>query len=214
VAPKYARSFKITTTTLAPAAKGWLQALLFTPKIQPSAPRSSFYIINVYLPSGTNHREKKPMLRALLDLNNSIPAFVSGDFNFTETYADNPSTSSRLTITGSALSVWEKAKSHLRLREVHQPAPTHLFHSNNNINSRSSRIDRHYSSLSEAEEAVLLPKCYARASPGFGHTTLSLIFGRRGEGSPSRPRSCPSYLADNLPFMKAVRARWGGAQGR
>ena len=91
---------------------------------------------------------------------------MCGDFNMTDNENDSPTASSYLTMRGDTLRAWEELLDTLCLREVPQDTHTHYFISTKVQDCRSSRIDRIYTTLRDADLLVITPSTFIPVTSG------------------------------------------------
>jgi ribonuclease HI len=234
ISPEFARSYAITEVPLSSRANGRVQVLRFSSRFNPSQPRSSFVIINVYLTSGHSGpalKSKYRELRTLRALTPDVPIFLAGDFNFVEHIDDSASGTRDTFLTGQALTEWDLLVDRLGLTEVHQPLDTFFRLASDSAHSRTSRLDRIYSSLTGAEgmlvnlSAFIPHTTYDPASafqsaqtthPGkklgcFDHAPVSLV------PSPTEARTrrglcVPKWLAQVPGIAAQVDLLWSGVR--
>ncbi len=228
--------YDIEPVTLGAAAAGHVQALRFTPSslalhLQP------FNLVNVYFKSGQTMAIKQRQIATLLAVQPDARTFLCGDLNFTEHQADAPDDNSRHHLTGAAAATWASVVRHLSLREVFQPVHTHYFISSQPSKCYTSRLDRFYTSLSEADLTQIRPHAfipyikhnilnsYRRASlPSNNqphlqapvsdslhppHMPVVLSFTAVAPQPRSQP-TAPPALARSAFVVDNVRLRWGG----
>jgi ribonuclease HI len=154
---------------------------------------SPINIINVHIPS--NETDKH--IKKLLTIDGSIHTILGGDFNFTEHAIDNPSDTSKLTISGETLTTWIKVKQHFKFREIHQPIHTHYAPSEKITETRTSRIDRIYTNHSDADFMMVNPITYIH------HINTTEINERRYQTDPVAPFMAPyeGFISDHLPII-------------
>ena len=174
--------YTITQLDLPVEAKGRVLALHLRSKIAPDEPRAHINIVNVYFSTGqSDMRGKAGQIGALAHLDNTAHTVVGGDFNFVEDQADCTGALGNCCLTSPALDVWTKEVARLRLRDVAQDSHTRFRV--NATNPASSRLDRFYTSISDAELALLRQKTFpvfAGATQSRCHATLHdrLVSGR------------------------------------
>lgn len=120
--------------------KGRVQIRRYAPK----APRySAFQLVNVYLHAGPNFKASTPLLEALLKVDNQLPTFLTGDWNFITRSEDTTSPSYPMPPT-PFLNLFQKVLDHFKVSEL--PHDHHTFyHSSHDPNqARSTRLDRFY----------------------------------------------------------------------
>jgi exonuclease III len=173
--------YKHTTHPLPRVAQGYAQAVSFAPRGGKEA--KPFLFINLYL-IGDNEAKLLAILGALLGVPTQQHVYLTGDLNFIEHDDDTTSTrtgSSRL--TGKAQAIWNKVVERFKLREITQSVHTYAHDHTDQDGvrvTRSTRIDRMYTSLGDAAAAIyedlltvtnpewLLQKSFS------GHAPLSL----------------------------------------
>ena len=155
VSKKYARNFNIEELTLPAPTTGRIQAIRFTSKAHPTIAKAGFDLVNVYLPAGNKAKVRLDLLSTLPLLHTIGHIFLCGDFNFTVEGQDTSNTDSSIKLNITELDRWEKLRDRLRLREVDQTTHTHFALMEDTSLSRSSRIDRIYTSHTDAELSVM-----------------------------------------------------------
>ena len=141
--------------TLPPDTTGRVQAIRFTSKAHPTIAKAGFDLFNVYLPAGDKAKKRLDLLTTLPPLLTPGHSFLCGDFNFTVEGQDTSNTDSSIKLNTAQFDRWEKLRDRLRLREVEQETHTHFALMDDTTLSRSSRIDRIYTSLTDAELSVM-----------------------------------------------------------
>ena len=217
-------------------AIGRVQSLLLTPRSTHTHLRP-FYVTNVHLSSSSDIL-KRQQLKLLLLLDPSIHHVLLGDFNFTETQEDAPSHTSTLPIRGQTLSVWTRVLQHLKVSEIPQPIHTHYFLTHDFAKCRTSRIDRIYTSHTDAELTVIAPSAYLppmRNSPinaynrlnhrnssatnnlykthhSSDHVPVNLTFSLHSPPT-RRGVSYPAWLGEEKIVLDYIEANWEGIEG-
>ena len=153
----FAADFNIVEVPHSEAVRGRVQTLRFNSLSHPATPKASFHVSNVYLQAGNGVQLRFSQLSTLLSLDDTIHSFVLGDFNMTDCPEDSPAVTSKLHVTGVLLLAWEALMGKLGLREHYQPTHTHFAICDDVTNSRSSRIDRIYSTLTDADFKIVAP---------------------------------------------------------
>ena len=190
-------------------------------------------IVNLYLQTGDNYGTKKSQIDLLLPLVPISPyIYVGGDFNFVEDKdRDTSSNSNYYDPTDQFLDSWSDFKDKLGLREVFQSSHTHFGISREGKTCYSSRLDRIYTSLSEADWAAFRPFTYIPVIPhsilGSGpletdvtvadvdrcttgipdHLPVALSY-TPIPGECKRDPSIPRWVADHPDFKKYFEVRW------
>lgn len=137
--------------------KGRVQALICTAK---SKDDTSMIIINVHLPAGADWKAKLHHLQVIDRYLGRLTRHqlkhyrlhMTGDFNFVESPGKDVTTASHsdnFTLRGRFRDHWSRFKSRYRLTEAHQPVHTHYGRTSNG--PVTSRLDRHYIGMSQAE---------------------------------------------------------------
>jgi endonuclease/exonuclease/phosphatase family metal-dependent hydrolase len=203
VSPSFHHHYHILPVGLHRAARGRVQVLRFTPVVPLS--HSPLRLINVYLSSGFSRQaEKRRQLRTLLPLTDDMHTIMLGDFNFTESPSDNPSSQSSLHLTGRTKADWDRIVERLRLQEVFQPVHTHYHICSVLAKCRTSRIDRVYVSHSETDRTIITPTAYIAHTK---HNILNVykrVTHLRGRAM-SRASSLPDHLQPSEQGAAAVR---------
>ena len=136
----------------------------------------SLNLINVYLDASSDIKKKESQLNGLFKLSKRNLTYLGGDFNFTE--HPNDSTNEKVALPAN----WAAVLDHFSLREIKQDTHSYFFGSQEASIYRSSRIDRIYTSHSEADltvrtpHAVILGQCTpSRTSYNF-HLPVAVNF--------------------------------------
>ena len=113
----------------------------------------SFRALNVYLATGTDHHNRRAhQLKLLNRIPNDMHMIMGGDFNFVECPKDTTNYSQYHHLKKGASKQWERLKRKQNLWEVPQDVHTNIAINNDDPHkTRTSRIDRFYISLTEAE---------------------------------------------------------------
>ena len=153
---------------------GHIQATTLTNKHNSALP--SLNLINVYLDASGDIKKKEKQLKSLFKLSRLNLNYLGGDFNFTE--HSNDSTNEKVALPAN----WAAILDHFNLREVKQDTHSYFFGSQEASIYRSSRIDRIYTSHTEADltvrtpHAVILGQCTpSRTSYNF-HLPIAMNF--------------------------------------
>ena len=192
----YAAGFVIEEVPHTEAVRGRVQTLRFNSISHPSILKASFHVSNVYLQSGHCVQKRFSQLSSLLSLDPKIHSFAMGDFNMTDCPEDSPSGASKLRLSGVLLAAWEALMGKLGLREHYQPTHTHFAICDDVTVSRSSRIDKIFSSLSDADFKVVAPVVFVapygtRSTEEFRRCKLE------GDGPSEAFRK--HFLSDHIP---------------
>ena len=155
VSKGYGRNFHMKELTLPSHTKGRIQSIRFTSKAHPRIAKAGFDLSNVYLPAGDKAKERLDLLTSLPSLCTPGHAFLCGDFNFTTEGSDTSNNDASIKLNINEFDRWEKLCDQLHLREVAQETHTHFALMDDTSLSRSSRIDRIYTSHTDAELSVL-----------------------------------------------------------
>ena len=170
VSPRLQKLFNITQISTGSSLVGHALPLLFAPK----APGlHGFLDINVYLYAGSEQHKKAQMLDELKKIKPHTYTFVSGDFNLIETREDTSSDTDYHVMGPRLFDAWQDFLTHFNLSEVTQSTHTYYHITRDLKKSRTTRLDRHYTSLSEVDLAVTIPDASIAAVP---HSILN-IFG-------------------------------------
>jgi ribonuclease HI/exonuclease III len=159
VSTKVQRMYHIQPIPLPEAQDGRVQVIRFTSKAHPTIAEASFTLVNVYLPANGLNAGKighlSTLLRPHIKRRLKGRIFMCGDFNFITEAGDatNPHASIRLGKTDKV--EWERVEHGLGLREIKQDTHTHFALTQEVSHTRSSRIDRIYTSLTDAELSVI-----------------------------------------------------------
>ena len=216
--------------TLPEALRGKALVLILKPR---TGEGPDLVIVNLYLQTGDNYAIKKSQIDLLLPLVPASPSlYVGGDFNFVENKArDTSSNSTYYDLTDGFLDSWTDFKDKLGLREVFQSSHTHFGTSKEGKACSSSRLDRIYTSLSEAEWAAFLPYTYIPTVPHsllgsrpLGVDVTAADVDRCATGIPDhlpvalsytpipgeekRDPSIPRWVADHPDYKKYFEVRW------
>ena len=181
-----------------------------------SAHFRDFVLDNLYLSSGSAQAAKRRQLSGLVH-NKGDTIFMGGDFNFTESLEDGGSL-----LSGPTASVWHNLCSSLGLREVYQGGLTF------SRGDTSSRLDRFYCNLDEADRLLYTPMAYLKASGAadIGKTGIAAdnalftdhhpvsmrLFST--ERSKNRGFNCPRWIAKEEVFVDHFRHQWTMRQGK
>ena len=175
-----------------------------------------FILDNLYLKSGSAMKQKQTQLESLSH-GEGDTVFMGGDFNFTEREEDGGTP-----ISGQAAKTWSRLCQELGLVEIYQGAHTFCR------SSVTSRIDRFYCNLSEADRSLYSPFAYLKASKAADisinrnkleeglftdhHPVSMRIFST--EQSKERDFNCPRWIAKEEVFADYLRNRWIRRQGK
>ena len=226
VSQKYGRNFHMEELTLPPTTAGRVQAIRFSAKAYPTIAKAGFDLFNVYLPAGDKAKERLDLLTTIPPLKTPGHSFLCGDFNFTVEEQDTSNSDSSIRLKTTEFDRWEQLYicDRLRLKEVTQGTHTHFALMDDTSLSRSSRIDRIYTSLTDAELSVM--KAMAEVNLTGTHTAahaakLSSFLG----DDPSKGLKADfrrMHVSDHLPvtvrffslaptkLAEAIREAWTG----
>lgn len=155
----FAQKYYIEEIPLGIAAQGRILVLSFRSKEFPLDNKAHFNVANVYLSSGQGDMMgKEAQIATLAALDPQVRSLVGGDFNFVENEEDCSGELANCCLTGLAKRTWLEIKARLGLRDVHQE--THTRFRRSKASPSSSRLDRFYSSTSEAESSLLAEHTY------------------------------------------------------
>lgn len=241
VSKRYGRNYLMEELTLPPSTAGRVQAIRFTAKAHLTIAKAGFDLFNAYLPAGDMAKKRLDLLSTLPHLNTPGHIFMCGDFNFTVGCQDTSNNDSSIRLTATEFDRWEKLCDRLRLREVSQDTHTHFALMDDSSLSRSSRIDRIYTTLTDAELSTMtaLAEVNLTGTPTIAHATKlnSLIGDDPTKGlkadfrrlhvsdhlpvsvrffslAPTKLRSfnAPAWLGKKTSIAEAVREAWTGYQ--
>ena len=231
VSKRYARLQTISVVSLGEDAKGWLQAIQVAP-VEGEAGEVHI-IVNFYGPSGDRMEERLGLLDQLRGLELRGNLFLVGDFNMIDESRDATSPDASIILAGAHRERWNNLLSDMALQEVRQD--THTYYCINDEDPRSSRIDRIYISMSNADRALVTPLAHVEyAGPGpallardiaagkgvssklkklhvSDHVPVALTFeeGRRYRSA----FKAPSWLAQDEELIRKIRDAWTGFEG-
>ena len=169
VSPSLSTKYHISQNNLDKKLDGHALALEFVSKQNTV---HSFLDINLYLYAGADQTKKADMLDLIINnIDRQRFVFVSGDSNLIDSPHDTSSDTNYHTFTDSLFNSWNNFLDHFRLREITQSTHTYYHITKNLINSRTSRLDRHYISFTETDLAVTMPDATIAAVP---HSVLSV----------------------------------------
>ena len=209
-----ASAFDITERHIVP---GYIQSLTFKPK--QDNPNSGLSLINVYMRSNNQPMALSFLsaLRAAFPKPQSRQLFACGDWNLTQHRSDSSGQKDHFASTPALRQAFSECLASLNLTEVYQPLHTRV-----SPHQGSSRLDRFYTSLSIAEQALTGPEAslpHHPHLPGTGdkkgpsdHFPVMLSYVQQLERG-SRFK-IPEWLARNANFLAEVRTRLVGNQGR
>ena len=139
----------VTKVKLDPCLKGYVLALLITPM---DAVLKPYTIFNIYL-SSQDAAARFKQLKAIMLVPAPEFSFWGGDWNF----ITDPEDTSTTTFTDQPqnfLDLWSDFTSHFSLKEIYQPLHTYYHVCSDVALTTTRRLDRFYSSLTEADLAV------------------------------------------------------------
>ena len=197
----YADRFTITHSEPIP---GYLQHLCFKDS---TGEWPDFDIVNIYMEKD----RASVFFNSIGDLSFSPSGyrFLLGDFNFIEAGIDTTADAPKY-LPESTRNQWTGLLSQLRLKEVHQDDHTYFHMSKGTV--RSSRIDRIYASLSEADWELsnpsprVHPPCNADINSLSQHMPLGLRFTPR-EKNCRGPR-IPDWVVQDDRYISMVADQW------
>jgi exonuclease III len=155
--------FTIESTTLPHEHPGYMQGLTLNPRRHHNEGGKSkpLQLFNLYLPN--DHKLKRPIFKTLLSLpkpNPDTTTILVGDLNFVDHPEDCSPPSHNLALDHHTHDIWTKVLTKYRLHEETQPMHTHYFITNDILSTRTSRIDKIFTSYSTTEEAIIHPATY------------------------------------------------------
>jgi len=153
ISPKTAATHTIREVPLDKRLRGYALALNIS-----HPDKGDCLVQNLYLSTGSDHFQRKTEQIHLLNLLTPANLNISlGDFNFIESEEDTTSRSAFHHRTHSFRKAWDSYILKFRLQEVHQGSHTFFRICDNLELSHSTRLDRIYTSYSEANHAILHP---------------------------------------------------------
>ena len=170
VSPSILRDYTPSQIHLDDSLRGHALALNFAPKHTRMLP---FMTLNLYLYAGSDQIKKAAMINKLLSIPPKRFCFVSGDFNMIESREDTSSDTDYHVMGTTLYSAWHSFLEHLNLSEITQSTHTYYHITRDLSKSRTTRLDRHYCSLSEVDLALNIPDSTIAAVP---HSILN-VFG-------------------------------------
>ena len=184
-------------------------------------------MFNFYLVSGPDYSANSELISSLLTVDNSVPTFVGGDFNFVEAVSDSTSVSPSLP-TAEFASVWDAFRTHFSLDEVSHGAHTYFHVTKDALSpySHTARLDR----FLIPSDAVSHPLFSPSVGIPHHHTNFSVahISGPRRSFSDHLPvrisfdsgptpgfgrSTIPTWLAESPAFATAFRDLWVPSAG-
>ena len=197
------QTYHIRTRKLDHAAAGRIQVVRLYPRrtrvagAQLDHTSYPIQLLNFYLPAHS-HPAKRAPLQALLQLKRHAHMYTiaMGDFNFIEHPEDHTPLSRHVLLDHTTNRLWMRVLRRFKLSELSQPIHTYYHISNTLETSRSSRIDRIYTSYSHEDTSVVHPCAYV---PHLKHTKVD-DFNRLSNPTapPQRPLVRP-ITTDHLP---------------
>ena len=208
VSPEFAQQYILKDTIIAP---GYVQSLVFEPNPAASTPpRSTFTLVNIYLPSGNDavvRARRLSIMKEIQSFFRTVPQYIilAGDWNLTQ-YPEDSSSKDHFASSPLAREALATMLAHLRVHEVHQTAHTCME------GARSSRLDRFYVSHTAQEERLAKP--YATL-PNHPHQPLSAtrvsdhfpvrLHFHDASLKPGSRKTIPVWLATHPVFLRQVR---------
>ena len=161
-------------------------------------------LINFYLPA-SSHRAKRAALTSLLSLHRhrNMYTIAMGDFNFIEHPEDHSPRSDTQLLDRKTRRLWQQVTKRLRLTELTQPTHTHYFVSDSLDTTRTSRIDRVYTSYSTADSSIVHPRAYIPHLPNSKVDSYERLLSPEITPTNSTGKSGTAFSSDHLPI--AVR---------
>ena len=153
-------------------ASGHIQSIKLMGKSKPNKPTPlPLRIVNVYLPTGQDHHERRAdQLEYLLALPSDCHIILAGDFNFVENADDTTNYTDYHHLNDRARQSWDQLLTKHGLWEVQQPI--HTQHALNQDDPRTSRIDRFYINHTEADSTIHTPSTTITNTP---HSSIRTI---------------------------------------
>ena len=227
LSPTVLRDYSAHSLELHPALQGYALAILLSPRSHDVAQGRPIVLFNLYLDSAS-YTAKITQLHHLLDLvlpNNAI-YFASGDFNFVES-PDDTSSPHWSPPPQRFLDAWEEFLIQYQLRELHQPTPTfYRRDTTSSIPHTTSRLDRHYCSLTELDFELLNPSAHLAALPhglltsnggvdtlyhrhqGSDHLAVGARFTPFSPDGNTKRQGVPSWVARDPAFAPTFQCLW------
>ena len=153
--------YHIAPRRLADAATGRIQVLRLYPRHNPVC-SFPLQIFNFYLPAST-HSAKRASLLALLQVKRpkeDMYTIAMGDYNFIEQPGDHTPESPALRLDNTTRRIWNRITAKFKLTELGQPVHTYYHVTDSLSTTRTSRIDRVYTSYSDADDSIVHPQAY------------------------------------------------------
>jgi ribonuclease HI/exonuclease III len=199
------QTYHIRPRKLDHPAAGRVQVVRLYPKLtrEGDAPRNHksypIQLINFYLPAHS-HNEKRAPLQALLQLkrHKQMYTVAMGDFNFVEHPGDHTPLSRTVLLDHTTERYWSRVLRRFKLSELAQPIHTYYHITSSLESSRSSRIDRIYTSYSQADTCVVHPCAYV---PHLQHSKIDDFNKLSASTGPSARRvRATTFSTDHLPI--------------
>ena len=202
---------------LPPIARGRVQLRRYLPR---SNTHSPFQLFNVYFKSGGDFSFNASLIKAISNVDRSIPTFLCGDLNFIESRDDSTSASPLLPPT-SFVNAWDTFKALFNLFDPLHTSHT-FYHISNNPTSPyswSSRLDRFLIPSSLAHNPTITPfvsipnhhtnlkvASSNRLSSFSDHLPIHLTY--ESDDTSQRGPSIPTWLASSPEFAANLRKLW------
>ena len=193
--------YYVAPRRLADAAKGRVQVLRLYPRHNPVC-SFPIQIFNFYLPASTHSAKRAPLL-ALLQIRRpkeDMCTIVMGDFKFIEQPGDHTPESPALRLDDLTKRTWDRIVSKFNLTELSQPVHTYYHVTDSLTTTRTSRIDRIYTSYSDADDSIVHPRAYIPHLPRTKlHDFDRLLDPDLNKGMGQTPYA-RSFTTDHLPI--------------
>ena len=177
----FATRYVVEVVPSGEASRGRVLVLSFRSKAFPGDNRAHFDLANVYFSSGQRDMVgKAAQIDALNCMNPAVRSVIGGDFNFVENSADCSGSFSSACLTGEAQLAWTTLKEKYSLRDIAQEAHTRFGRGAKRPSS--SRLDRFYTSTSEAEASIVAQHTYPVPIGSFWCRDQASLHARLSEG--------------------------------
>lgn len=137
--PSLLETYSVNNLLLPSTLNGYVLGRSYHPK-NPDSGYTAFQIINSYFYTGEDKEARQSTIcESLLKVDNSLPTFLCGDFNFVTEALDSTSASRP---SNPFLSLFNKVLAHFGLVEA--PSEDHTFFRFSSAGNHSARLDRFY----------------------------------------------------------------------
>ena len=203
LSPEFANRF---TTNEVIISEGYIQLLTLTDN---EGKWPAFQVTNAYFERRSLNTNLKKMLKTEILRH----VFLQGDFNFVENGIDTSSDQPHY-LTKRQTELWDEVKTQWKLREIFQS--NHTYYHIHGKAIRSARLDRLYTSLSEAEWEIVSPFANIFAIQTLptlsfsGHVPIGIRF-NLGEKK-KRTKQIPIWAIEDPRYIEIVKEDWIKAQ--